>query len=138
MRFLRSLDGLLKKYEGRQPFRDQEAWLLFRLAAFGEAAGWSLLITGIALRQFLPSHSQIPVLLAGQIHGMLFLLYALAAIGLYPSLRWSRWRALVALAASVPPYGSLLFEQWAAYKRHNSSAELYRCVMAYQFISASA
>jgi len=134
MKFIRSIDARLKKLEQHHPFTGEEAWLLFRLAAFGEAVGWSLLITGILLREFLPSHSQTPVLLAGQIHGMLFLLYMLASLGLYPSLHWSRRRAIVALTASVPPYGSLLFEQWAAYKRHNSTANLYHRVIAYQLI----
>jgi len=100
-----------------KPFSEREAWFLFRLAAFGEALGWTLLIIGIGCERYLPNHSHIPVLLAGRIHGTLFLLYALAAIGLAPSLGWRPLRALCAAIASVPPYGSLAFERWEAHTR---------------------
>src|SRR5215467_8859093 len=101
---------LLRAFERNQVFREDEGWLLFRAAAIGEACGWSLLIIGIVCQRFILHGNPIPVQIAGQIHGMLFLAYAAAAIGLYPTLRWSRRRAVVALIASVPPYGSLLFE----------------------------
>jgi integral membrane protein len=118
----------LKQFEQNTVFTETEAWGLFRLAAIGEACGWSLLISGIILRYFLKNND--PVVIAGQIHGMLFFCYAVAALGLYPNLRWSRGRALVALAASVPPYGSLLFEQWASYKRNSNQLSVYRdCVV---------
>jgi hypothetical protein len=50
-------------------------------------------------------------------HGIFFMTYAVAAIVFAPSQGWSRRRTLIAGLASVPPYGSLLFEQWAAYQR---------------------
>jgi integral membrane protein len=117
--------SLLKKFEDNSIFTDNEAWSLFRLAAIGEACGWSLLISGILLKRYLLHSNNDPVLVAGQIHGMLFFCYALAALGLYPNLRWSRKRAFIALLASIPPYGSLLFEQWASYMRHSSQLETY-------------
>ncbi len=68
---------------------------------------------------------------------MLFFSYALAAVGLYPSLGWSRRRASVALLASVPPYGSLLFEQWAFHVRQRAVFETYsRCVLFARLASA--
>ena len=104
--------------------------MLFRLAAIAEACGWSLLIAGIAIERFILPSNHVAVLLAGRIHGTLFFMYALAAIGLYPTLGWSRKRAFVALLASVPPYGSLLFEQWAGHMRHTSQFKIYsRCVL---------
>lgn len=106
---------LLERFEQNTVFTESEAWGLFRLSAIGEACGWSLLISGLILRHFIGNND--PVIIAGQIHGMLFFCYAVASLGLYPSLHWSRKRAFVALMASVPPYGSLLFEQWAAYQR---------------------
>lgn len=115
----------LKKFESNQVFNESEAWTLFKLAAIGEAIGWTLLITGLALKRFVVHGNNLPVLLAGRVHGVLFLLYALAGLGLYPNLRWSRRRALVATIASVPPYGSLLFEQWASYRRKNSRLKTY-------------
>ncbi len=121
------MSHLLRKFETNKVFTEGEAWGLFRLAAIGEACGWGLLIVGIMAEHY--TGNRIPVEIAGQLHGMLFLLYALAA-GLYPSLKWSRWRALVALAASVPPFGSLLFEQWASQRRHAYDFRIYsRCTL---------
>ncbi len=118
--------SLIKKFENNRVFSEGEAWTLFRLAAIGEGCGWTLLISGILSTRFLVHGNNIPVLLAGQLHGMLFFLYALAALGLYPSLHWSRKRALVALIASVPPFGSLLFEQWARYRAEREQLTTYR------------
>jgi integral membrane protein len=117
--------GWFKQFETLRPFTNDEAWMLFRLAAIAEAGGWTLLITGILWKRFLTPGNNLPVLLAGQIHGMIFLTYLVAAAGLYPSLGWSRKRAFVAVLASVPPYGSLLFEQWAARSRSRHALRRY-------------
>jgi integral membrane protein len=118
---------LLERFENNTVFTNDEAWGLFRLAAIGEACGWSLLISGIILRHFLGNND--PVIIAGQIHGMLFFCYAAAALVLYPNLNWSR------LIASVPPYGSLLFEQWASYKRSSTQLNVYRdCVAVHTIV----
>lgn len=127
--------SVFRKFENNHTFTEEESWLLFRLAAIGEACGWSLLIIGISVhRYFLPANG-VPVLLAGRIHGMLFSLYALASIGLYPTLHWSRKRMLVALMASVPPYGSLLFERWAAHQRQVTQFHTYSCCVALATLS---
>lgn len=116
----------LQKFERNQVFSEADSWMLFRLAAIAEACGWTLLIAGIACQQYILPGNSLPVMIAGKIHGMLFLTYMLAAVGLYPTLRWSRKRAFVALLASVPPYGSLLFEQWASYMRQRSQFKTYQ------------
>jgi integral membrane protein len=130
--------NILQRFESARPFTENEAWLLFRIAAFGEAIGWTLLISGILIGKYLTPHSNTAVLLAGQTHGMLFLAYLVASLGLYPSLGWSRWRGIFALAFSVPPYGSLIFEQWAAYKRRNNGFKTYRQYLAYNVLLVSA
>ena len=109
--------------------------MLFRIAAITEACGWTLLIAGILTSKYITPHSSTALIIAGRTHGMLFLLYCLAALGLYPSLGWSRWRGLVALAFSVPPYGTLLFEQWVAAKRHNAGFRTYRQFLLYNVIT---
>jgi integral membrane protein len=121
---------LLRRFERNTIFTESEAWGLFRLSAIGEACGWSLLISGIILRSIF--HTNDPVIIAGQIHGMLFFCYAAASLGLYPNLRWSRKKAFIALLASVPPYGSLLFEQWASYKRDQTELSRYRDCLIFQ------
>jgi integral membrane protein len=122
---------LLKKFEKARPFTDHEAWILFRIAAFAEAFGWSLLITGILCKRFLLHGNDTPVLIAGQTHGTLFIIYLVASLGLYPSLGWSRWSTLLATAASVPPYGSLLFEQLMSQRRKHEQFKAYQGLMAY-------
>jgi len=124
--------SLLQSYEKNRPFTDEEAWTLFRLAAWGEALGWTLLIAGIALKQYALHGNNLPVLIAGQIHGTLFILYMVAAGLLYPSLGWRRFVALIAIAASVPPYGSLVFEQIMAIMRKRSSLDRQRSLWIYR------
>jgi integral membrane protein len=118
---------ILEKFESNNLFTDQEAWTLFRLAAFGEAFGWTLLIIGISWQKFTAGHSGIPVLLAGKIHGMLFIIYLISAVGLYPALGWTKPKAFIAILASVPPYGTLLFERWAGYRRSSAEFRAYYC-----------
>jgi integral membrane protein len=109
--------SLLRKLEASHPFTEQEAWGLFRLAAIGEAVGWTVLITGILIRKYkLPGHT-FAVILAGQIHGTLFIVYFGILIATYSSLGWSRKKFLLAVLVGVPPYGTLLFEQWAMHLR---------------------
>ncbi len=105
--------------------------MLFRIAAVAEACGWTLLIAGIAADRYLPHIGSSMLIIAGRTHGMLFLLYCVASLGLYPSLGWPRWRALLALGFSVPPYGTLLFEQWAAAKRRSASMRVYSLSLLY-------
>jgi integral membrane protein len=108
---------LLEGYKSFTPFTTHEAWFLFKLAAWGEAAGWTLLISGIICGKII--HNNIPVLITGQFHGILFLIYVAASIMLAPSLGWTLKRTLAAGLCSVPPYGSLVFEFWQA-RRINS------------------
>lgn len=124
-----SIRQVFYAFEHNTVFSEQEAWSLFRIAAFAEAIGWSLLITGIVLEHLTGSHA--PVAAAGRIHGMLFFGYMVAAVGLYPNLKWNRWAGLIALAASVPPYGSLIFEQIAGYMRGNHRARSYSRVVVF-------
>lgn len=128
---------LLKRYEAIRPFTDVEAWILFRLAAFGEAIGWTLLIMGILLERYIPAINGTAVAIAGRIHGTLFIAYLAACIVLYPSLRWSPWRALIALILSVPPYGTLLFEQWEAHRRSKHGFRSFRHYIAYVKLTTS-
>lgn len=127
---------LFQKFETTRPFTEKEAWGLFRIAAFAEAIGWTLLIAGILIDKYLAPHDSTMIVLAGRTHGMLFFLYCLAALGLYPSLGWPRLRSAAALLFSVPPYGTLIFEQWAGSKRHNAGFKAYRHFLIYTTLLA--
>lgn len=111
----------MQVYKNFKPFTELEAWGLFRLAALAEAVGWTLLIAGLLIQRYIMHSNDIAVQLAGHVHGTLFLIYATAAIVLAPSQGWSYRRTIIAGIASVPPYGSLIFEQWAAHKRRRES-----------------
>lgn len=129
--------SFIKRFENNRIFSEQEAWTLFRLAAIAEACGWTLLILGIGFEKYVLPGNHISVLIAGRIHGLLFSLYALSAVGLYPALGWSRKKAFVALLASVPPYGSLAFEQWAKYMRQTSHFKTYRHTVMLAYLNKS-
>ncbi|MBW4062049.1 DUF3817 domain-containing protein [Candidatus Saccharibacteria bacterium] len=102
---------------GGHLFTEAEAWSLFRIAAFGEAIGWTLLISGILINKYLTPHSYLPVQIAGKFHGTLFVIYLVGVIVIWPSLKKSKLMLVVAVAASVPPYGTLALEQWWAWQR---------------------
>ena len=127
----RHLTAIGHRFEHNQAFEEKDAWMLFRIAAFAEAIGWTLLILGIICERVLLPGNHAPVAVAGRIHGMLFIIYIVAAAGLYPNLRWARWQSLLAVMASVPPFGSLLFEQWASYRRRTKQANVYHRAMAF-------
>jgi integral membrane protein len=129
--------SLFRRFEVARPFTEGEAWLLFRITAIGEACGWTLLIAGILIERYITPGNNTAVLIAGQVHGMIFFGYLVAALGLYPSLGWSRWRAIFSLLASVPPYGTLVVEQWAAHKRHNAGFKTYHHFLLYNAIVVS-
>lgn len=128
------INTTLQRYEQLRPFTESEAWWLFRVAAIGEAVGWSLLISGILFRQYIVAGNDIAVQIAGRIHGMLFLAYIAAVVVLYPSLGWGRGRTIIAGLASVPPYGSLMFEQWSAYRRRRLQLHRHTLLAAYSFM----
>jgi integral membrane protein len=120
-----SLLSVLHKIEATRPFTEDEAWLLFRIVALSEAVGWTILISGILIEHFnLPGHAY-AVPIAGRIHGTIFIGYFGVILAIYSSLRWSRLKFLSAIVAGVPPYGTLLFEEWAARSRRNQFSRIH-------------
>ena len=131
------LSGILRGYERFKPFTEGEAWGMFRLAALGEAVGWTLLIIGILLGKYVLPGNPVPVAIAGRIHGTLFLVYIAAVMVMSPSQGWNLRRTIVAGIASVPPYGSLMFEQWAARKRRRTHlSQVVRLSIYYRYAHA--
>lgn len=95
-------------------FTDKEAWALYRLFAFLEAIGWTLLISAIVYRRLELPLAHIVVSIAGTVHGLLFGLYFLFVLLTARSLLWGPWRVSFALVAGMPPYTALIFEQYMA------------------------
>ncbi len=98
-------------------FSDQEAWVVYRFFAIAEAIGWTLLIGAIVYRAFdLPAYEAV-VSIAGRMHGIIFALYFLFVLITARSMGWGLWRIGGALAAGIPPYTGLVFEQVMAWHR---------------------
>ena len=100
-----------------QPYR------VFRIAAVAEAFSWAGLLVGMYLKR-VAEVTDLGVWLFGRIHGALFVVYLVATLWLARAERWSLLRTLVGLAASVPPFTTLLFERWVARRRPVREAEL--------------
>jgi integral membrane protein len=122
---MEQIKTLARKLDATRPFTENEAWNLFRLAAFGEAIGWTILIIGIAIKHSSLSVHAYAVPIAGRIHGTLFILYFAALLAIATSVRWSRLRFVIALLVSIPPFGTLAFEQYLAHKRRDQAARTY-------------
>lgn len=106
--------------------------MLFRLAAISEAVTWTMLIIGIAAKRLPVWWNQIPVGVAGLIHGVMLLIYLTAVVVLAPSMGWSWRRIIVAGFFGNPPYGSLVFEKWAEQDRRWSDFKHLRSITRYQ------
>jgi integral membrane protein len=86
--------------------------LWFRTVAVAEALSWAGLLVGM-LFKYVVSDNATGVHVFGPIHGGVFVLYVLTALVVRRPLRWSLATTAGALAASVPPFGSVVFERWA-------------------------
>jgi len=120
--------NLIERFESYRTFTTNEAWGIFKVTALAEAVGWTMLITGLAINHFNLPGSTIAVPIAGQIHGTIFIVYFMALIFIYPSLRWSKSKTTLAFAAGVIPYGTLIFELVANKQRKD---QIIKCDHAY-------
>jgi integral membrane protein len=85
----------------------------FRIVAVAEALSWLALLIGM-LFKYVISDTPTGVQIFGPIHGGVFVAYVLLSLTVRGPLRWTGRTLLLALAASIPPFGSLVFEQWAS------------------------
>lgn len=84
----------------------------FRLVAIAEAISWTGLLIGMLFKYVL-SDNELGVHIFGPIHGGVFVLYLLTVAFVRRPLGWSWSTTLLALAASIPPLFTWLFEVWA-------------------------
>ena len=111
------VNGTKSIYNKTHWFTDKEAWAIFRLFAFGEAIGWTLLISAIVYGHFDLPWSESVLIICGRIHGVFFMAYFVVVLITVRSMKWGFWRTSLALLAGVGPYTSLMFEQIMAYHR---------------------
>lgn len=91
----------------------------FTVVAVLEAFTWVGLLVGMYLKH-VAGTTEAGVWLFGRLHGAAFVAYVLTTLVTARVLRWGPVVTLVALAASVPPLATLVFEVWA--RRRGSSA----------------
>jgi integral membrane protein len=84
----------------------------FRVVASAEALSWLGLLTGMFFKYVVDAGER-GVQVFGPIHGTVFILYVVVSLVAWRRLGWSLPVAVVALAASVPPFCTILFEEWA-------------------------
>jgi integral membrane protein len=85
----------------------------FRLLATAEAVSWAGLLIGM-LFKYVVASNEIGVKVFGPIHGVIFIGYVLVTLMVRETLRWDARTTVLALLASIPPFGTVIFERWAA------------------------
>lgn len=100
-------------------FTDQEAWFLFRWAAWLETAGWTLLIIGIVFQVNKWPGNDWLLAVGGSLHGLFVIGYMFIAFFAHRSFtsKWSVSKMLLAEGISIIPYGALAFELHEARRR---------------------
>ena len=96
----------------QDPARKAGAAAAFRVVAFAEALSWLGLLTGMFFKYVVES-GDLGVRIFGPIHGTVFLTYVVVTLVTWRAQRWSFPVALLALVASVPPFCTVAFEEWA-------------------------
>ncbi len=82
---------------------------LFRRVAVAEAVTWALLLVGMVLK-YVTETTDLGVRVFGMLHGVVFIAYCLTTVVVAVDQRWSVGRTLLGLAASIPPFCTVLFD----------------------------
>jgi integral membrane protein len=96
----------------QDPARKAGAAAAFRVVAFAEALSWLGLLIGMFFKYVVEAGDQ-GVRIFGPVHGTVFLTYLVVTLVTWRAQRWPLHVALLALAASVPPFCTVVFEEWA-------------------------
>jgi integral membrane protein len=87
---------------------------VFRTVAFAEAVSWAGLLVAMVLKWIVQDDPHagleggVPIM--GPIHGVLFIGYVAMCFVARRTFRWSTRTTIVALAASIPPFLTAVFE----------------------------
>lgn len=87
----------------------------FTVIAVVEALTWAGLLTGMYFKYIPETTTEIGVKIFGPVHGAAFVVYVVVTLMTALKLRWRlfSWTTFFALAASIPPFFTVLFELWA-------------------------
>lgn len=83
---------------------------LYRIAATAEAVTWALLILGMIAKYGFGA-GDLPVRLAGGIHGFVFLSYCVSTVVVWTDRRWPTATGVLGLVLSVVPFATVPFER---------------------------
>ncbi|MBY6676416.1 DUF3817 domain-containing protein [Rhodococcus sp. BP-149] len=86
----------------------------FRVVAVAEAVTWVALLIGMAVKYVPDPNIDSGVRIPGMLHGAVFVLYLVITVLTALALRWSKGVTVLALLASIPPFGTIVFEVWAS------------------------
>lgn len=86
----------------------------FRFVASLEALTWLGLLVGMAFKYLPADGNELGVKIFGPLHGAAFLIYVPVAAWTIYRLRWGFFTGVAAIIASLPPFGTFLFERWVA------------------------
>lgn len=78
-----------------------------------EAITWGGLLIGMVLKRVVDV-TEVGVQIFGPLHGLAFMAYAITAVMAWRALGWSVGTGSLALLASLPPFGTVVFHRWAA------------------------
>jgi integral membrane protein len=84
----------------------------FRLLALAEAVSWAGLLAGMFFK-YVVVQNEIGVQIFGPIHGVIFVGYVVVTWLVRATLQWDTRTTFLALVASIPPFGTVIFERWA-------------------------
>lgn len=85
----------------------------FRLVAYWEAVTWAALLVAMFFKWVLGHEDAVRI--PGMVHGVAgFLVFVVVALITARSLRWNLTTTALALLSSIPPFGTVVFEKWAA------------------------
>lgn len=88
---------------------------VFQVVAFAEAFTWLGLLIGMYFKYF-TDVGEVGVQIFGPLHGAMFIIYILVTFATKSVFEWNAKVLLLALAAAVPPFMTVVFEQWALRK----------------------
>ncbi|WP_241977991.1 DUF3817 domain-containing protein [Cryobacterium cheniae] len=83
--------------------------LFYRTIAIAEAVTWTLLIGGMLLK-YVADAGGTPLLIAGSLHGFVFITYALTAVLVGLNQHWPIRLMVVAVITAIVPYATLPFD----------------------------
>lgn len=85
----------------------------FRLIALAEAVSWAGLLVGMYFKYLGSPRTEIGVKVFGPIHGGVFVAFVVAAVLVGIAHKWGAGTWILALLASIVPFGSVIFVIWA-------------------------